>query len=90
MEYNGPPFDPEKIKQMAQSFIERYATKHKAEHHAMDRQNERRGDVGKVFLGRRRTGHTKMALDSDRPTCGPTNCIATLEWRCIPPACTLH
>jgi hypothetical protein len=40
MEYNGPPFDPEEIKQMAQGMMERYGSKRKAERHAMDRQNK--------------------------------------------------
>jgi hypothetical protein len=50
MRYNGPPFDPEEIKRMAQSFIQRYGSKHKAEHHAMDRQNKQPlATAGKYF-----------------------------------------
>jgi hypothetical protein len=39
VQYNGPPFSPEDIKQMAQSLIQRYGKKRHAERHAMDRQN---------------------------------------------------
>jgi hypothetical protein len=40
MLYNGPPFDADEIKQMAERMIKRYGSKHKAEHYAMDRQNK--------------------------------------------------
>jgi hypothetical protein len=50
MRYNGPPFNPEEIKQMAQSLIARYGSKHKAEHYAMDRQNKQHlATPGKYF-----------------------------------------
>jgi hypothetical protein len=50
MKYNGPPFDPVEIKQMAESLIARYGNKSKAERHAMDRQNKQHlATPGKFF-----------------------------------------
>jgi hypothetical protein len=52
VQYNGPPFDPEEIKRMAQSLIDRYGSRHKAEHHAMNRQNKQHlATPGKYFWG---------------------------------------
>jgi hypothetical protein len=50
MQFNGPPFDPEEIKQMAQSLIDRYGSKHTAKRHAMERQNKQHlATPGKCF-----------------------------------------
>jgi hypothetical protein len=50
VQYNGPPFDLEEIKRMAQSLIDRHGSKHRAEHYAMDRQNKQHlATPGKFF-----------------------------------------
>jgi hypothetical protein len=50
MEYNGPPFDPEEIRRMAESMIRRFGNKRTARRHAMDRQNKQHlATPGKFF-----------------------------------------
>jgi hypothetical protein len=50
MQYNGPPFDPEEIKQVAWSMIARYGDKRRAVRHAMERQNKQHvATPGKYF-----------------------------------------
>jgi hypothetical protein len=44
------PRDVDEVKRVAQQFIQRYGSKHRAEHYAMDRQNKQfSGSHGKAF-----------------------------------------
>jgi hypothetical protein len=50
MKYDGPPFDADEIKRVAQSLIARYGDKRKAVRQAMERQNKQHVSTpGKYF-----------------------------------------